>query len=1223
MEGNDQIEDTMKETNACNEETSASSSEPHLPQDDFRKENDNTDGFDENSDARSNLHDESAAPASGGSPFLDDSEILGLENGGSSETVEDDDGSGSDNGENDISELIRLASAAAVRDATRMKKSDSDLSESSNGNDDDDILDELLEEDIFVRQQQQQQQQQQDVYHAPPQMSMSSEYMEQASYEASLVENSTNDGSPGRTQLKPSGPMGRMAHRTSSLGIIDVDGMEEEDATDSVTESGRRSSQRSFRDSLRPSEFETFHSLKSLSNINVLEESNDKSDGEHKNNDTKPDSPAAEASSIDGLLTELLSKCGINAKIYDDFKEIDRQILLLHALFNGFCRPPLQMYTVRKIVEAEQRRMHDEDNEIRVQLPLGVVVQRPSDVLLNLLTNRLPSSNALYLEMLPPVFVSSLFRILLRLLEGYTDAQYDSCVILASCPWQNEVPGRERTKTKQAALQNQSSVGVAAKTSAPLGEKLFVGITNDATANANLMYSIARLRMKWQNAVKSTLDSLVPILNHAHDKSYLLFPMIRLTGVLCAGGVAVNELRQMISIASDYKLPVQVKLLMTKALSVAASAASPATIAPRTATSALVVLGKANPRNFFSFASGPGITRTIHFDDQQQASWPFRNDFGAAFNFRVEDFSCPPNKDEKNFILLQALSETGNGIELSLVPLPPQGKAQSTVAVLTIKTMENHKTVECIKVNNCPLHARVWYHVAVRHTRSRLKGMFSLSSREQLYVLLDGKLMLNEAMKFPQIKPNYNVKQTLSFHVGKNLDGQLGSIYIFRDNVSDTTLKALYELTSSESTTATTNVEKTAGNKKSAEIADQSHQPNESMKMHKRNIQRDDLEHIVFDYHRQSSVEEGNMARDIADLHDNEEKSDAKKPLSKASFSSRLYISWNPCRKEKNFLMELHSGAHASLDQDFVQAVCIDNAQEVIASIGGTQALLPVLQSMLGGKSLQSAENNDEISTFSLIPDLLLLLSCFVRGNYQNARELLRCGGIDIVEQLLLENKTKCMASTTYKRFSMIRSLFVLPTLSKLLVQTLLEFRSSCSHCTALEKRFYSGLLFNVPLWLEWRGRNRGVSLHRFLLPTLSYIVKDGPAKFCDCVGATSIVSYVRDVVEVNVKSSNDKKKLTDLFHRDPNEMEGLILLTSRERDYIINTLLAWLFQIFLAQPSRDDISALIHLLSNYLGAFSIPFVHIQSCVDTSVLSMYSLFVFFTLKSMVLRVRVE
>ena len=1176
MENSQQIEDRSVESG----ETIAEASEEHRPQNDFRNENE--DDFQDPSSAQSKEDGKDAPSPSSTSAKSDEIGKLEVEDRTSVNDLDASiDESEKEEESEDMSELIRMASAAAIQAATKMKKSDSDLSESSNENDeDDDILEELLDEDIISSKQHDSE---------PPRQSMSSEYMEQASFEASLIEDERTKMI--RTQLKPSGRLGRVANRSSSLGIINVDGEIEQDGETTGMDVEKGSSQRKLSSSQRLSEFETFHSLKSLRNVNLSKDSFEEIQEEHKvegewvdSQDFENDTLAAESSSS---ITDLLSECAINVT-----DGVDQEILLLHVLFDGFCRPPLPMYFVRKIVESERRRRNGDEDEKEyssVELPVGIVVQRPSRILLNILTRKVDSSEFLQLENLPPVFVSSLFRILLRLLEGHTDSQYDSCVILASCPWKDEAQTIQSVpKTLQA----------------------FLGTTTDATTNANLMYSVVRLRMGWQNPIKTMLLAIESILfrknlSQKRGKSYLLFPMIRLVGILCAGGVSVEELRKMIAIASDKRLPVTITLLMTRALSVAASTTAPATITPRSLNSPLVVLGKANPRNVFSFVSGAGITRTINLNDQQQAPWPFRNDFGAAFQFRIEDFSSPSTKGNK-FILLQALNETGSGIQICLEPLK-----QSTVAVLVVKTMENYNAVASIKVNNCPLHPRVWYHVATRHTRSRLKGMFSLSSKEQLTIFLDGKPMLTEPMKFPQIKQNYGTKQTLSFSVGKNLDGQMGSIYIFRENVSDATFKALFALTSSESTVSNTGGKETLP-KRGGDVTNKSHQINESAQKPSREIQRDDLEHISFSHDCRSSIEEESMVCDVVDLNEKEENG----PLAKSSFSSRLYISWNPRRKEKSFLMELHSGAHASLSHDLVEAVCISNAQQVIGSIGGIQSLLPIFESLLSQKSLETAERKE---IYSLVPDLLILLSSFVRGNFQNARELLRCGGIDILEKLLLENKIRSMNTSNPKKYTIIRSLFTLPTLSKFLVQTLMDFRSSCSHYPALEQKVFSALVFNVPLWFERQGLEHGVSLYRFLLPTLTYIVNDGPAKVRDCVGATSMISYAANIVEMRVsffvvnfpylrfspssmqerltteyfpfQNNDGKQKSTKhLFQRDATEIDRLVLLTSQERDYIIDTLYTWLFQIFLTGPSEDDISALIRLLSNYLGTLHIAF---------------------------------
>eukprot|EP00536_Pseudo-nitzschia_multiseries_P005145 jgi/Psemu1/11845/gm1.11845_g len=1019
---------------------------------------------------------------------------------------EDDDEDNNSNNDNnnynnnynnsDTSELIRLASAAAIRDATKMKRSDSDLSHStttySNNEeeeeDDDDILEELLEED----------RNQQRTGSGRPSMSLSQTYMEQASYEASLVENDgKGEGDASgphrfrRTQLKPSGKLGRIAHRHSSQGIIDVVHGGDDDS-DSNSDSNSNSDSDKHGDAVgkdAPPNSKNFTANDSDSDEavsgagekrsgSVLERTkssarNGQRQHEHEHEQQhetpRPVFPAAlhTESVRASALAEVLADCGMDVDVAkpfpdpdpsqppDETEEHEHDVFAryLYALFDGFCRPPLELDSVRKIVELERCRhrhrqsksqsqsqsqsqssSHDTPvtrEEANVPLPVGIVVQRPSAVLINVLvgsasspsTSPSTSAAALHSKRLPPVFASSLFRILLRLLEGYTDAQYDSCVVLASCAWQHEAatsssskaraqhPGRTEPSQSTTASSSKTTTTTPTKTKTttpmetPPGssrddEPLFVGTTNDTAANANLVYSIARLRMQWEHSVRSVLRALTSMLTvrgyhpkkrqqqqqqqqqQEYNRRYehLVYPMIRLLGLLCAGGVTVEELRTMISlaatVASDttaasvatvarWVLPDTMKVLMIRALAVAASTTacnsnsggsrrmSSTTSSSSSSSPTLVMMGKANLRTFFSFASGPGMRRTIHLDDpQQQATWPFRNDFGTAFSFRAEDFfsaSPPPNSNDSSrnagdssCILLQALSETGSGIVISLVPLDSQKqskqtqnrkqlephatkddnteKSMSTAAVISIKTVENHKVVDCVKVNNCPLHARVWYHIAIRHTRSRLKGVFSLSSREQMTVLLDGKQMLVEAMQFPQLRHESKSKKSLSFTVGKNFDGQIGSIYVFRDNVSDATFKAIYDRTSAEATITTT-----TRSGRAVDFREDNQPMRVSTTTTSRNIRSDDLEHLAFS----SSGREGiNRTIDTADLCEDEDTSDASNPLSKSSFISRLYLCWNPRRRENNFLMELHSGVHASLDRECVQAVCIESAQQ-------------------------------------------------------------------------------------------------------------------------------------------------------------------------------------------------------------------------------------------------------------------------------------------------------
>ena len=492
--------------------------------------------------------------------------------------------------------------------------------------------------------------------------------------------------------------------------------------------------------------------------------------------------------------------------------------------------------------------------------------------------------------------------------------------------------------------------------------------------------------------------------------------------------------------------------------------------------------------NVFSFMSGSGITRTINLG---QKPWPFRNDFGSAFTFRSESFSL-----EKDCVLLRVIDERGCGFEISTIPLP-------LVAVLSIKIVENHSMVECIKVNNCPLHARVWYHIAVRFTRSRLKGVFSLSSREQLTVFIDGNIMLTEALKFPQIR--HDSPKTLSFAVGEKFDGQMDSIYIFHDNISDATIKAIFEMKSEKNS----GIEKSRSKKRESK-------PTYHQEIPSRNIQWDDLEHIIVD--RCATSKECDVKRDVADLsEDIEITNGGNNPLSKSSFMSRLYISWNPRRRENDFLMELHSGAHVLLNNHCVQATCIEGAQQVLGSIGGIQNVITIFCTLLGERSIENVATNriDTVVINALVIDLIDLLSNFIYSNERNGREILRIGGIDIVEHLLFQLKSK---SASYNGYSMICCLFTCPNLSKVLVHALLRLKSSCSHCISLEKKIMSGLVFNIPLWFEGLSHDAGVSLYQYLLPVLNDDVQKYPHKVRDYIGVEHMMFFIKELIETKVR---------------------------------------------------------------------------------------------------------
>ena len=102
-------------------------------------------------------------------------------------------------------------------------------------------------------------------------------------------------------------------------------------------------------------------------------------------------------------------------------------------------------------------------------------------------------------------------------------------------------------------------------------------------------------------------------------------------------------------------------------------------------------------------------------------------------------------------VLLSARTDDGGGVEVSLVPLERQSPNACTVSVSIYDSDKRNVPVRTLKVSGCVLLPRVWYHLAIRHTRSRLKGVFSLSTRQQLSIMLDGKILLTESLVFPKM----------------------------------------------------------------------------------------------------------------------------------------------------------------------------------------------------------------------------------------------------------------------------------------------------------------------------------------------------------------------------------------------------------------------------------------------------------------------------------------
>jgi hypothetical protein len=1031
------------------------------------------------------------------------------------------------------SELIRKASAAAIRDAVNMKRSDSDLSISDEDDEDEDAR-QLAVEGCSIQ------------YRSAP-LSASIRYMEESSYEASML-------SKNHHRLQPSGRMGRqrssLAHETIDvhLGTATEDG--------NVQNIGRDLLENSL-NYIRSSTKTRVSDVPNLSGKGSAEHCPDRA----------PLNP-----STSNTLSELLDMYRLAAPSVAS--HFSKEAVSLHATFDGFCSPPLSLESVEQILEIERGTRHDP-----VDLPVGAIIQTPSSSLREALTTSLLK--------LPRTFALGMFRLLLRLLSGDTDEMYDIST-LKVCPWYDET--FSAVNGGKALEMDDNYVDLIQRLQ--LDDQLTKKDSNvspysSEDSRSGVIYSVVRFRAHFKDLVRDSLDSLQLMLTSMkecdHDH-YLVAPVTSLIGLACSGGVAVDELRRIVAVASSVRNSLKTRLLMVRALTVAAS----------TTTRSSSLVGKTSPRSFFSFVSGPGIVRTINLD---KSPWPFRNDFGMASWIRAETFS-------ESSTIFRATNDAGSGLEVHFVPLQVKSSDCETAALLAVSVIDGHKRANCIKVTKCLLHPHVWYHVAVRHTRSRLKGVFSLSSREQLTVIVDGKPMLSESFPFPQIHDSSS--KFLSFIFGQTFDGQAGSLYVFHDNVSDATFKALCEITSETDRISKATSDQGEWDARHESIAERS-------KILDLDIEQEILDDIGRS--RRQYTEDGLLASAVLDLCETGESSDSSTPLSKSSFISKLYIVWDPRRTEDRYLLDLHSGAHVHLDHTNTISWSINSAQQIIGSIGGVQTFLPIFQSALGQNDdrstfdRSSVDGNDlfnRVVTYTFVPEFFRLLSSYIRGSSQNAIELLRCGAIEIIEQILVASKSVVGQDLPLAPFSVshVDVLFIVPQLSELLVQEMLKLRASSGHYIALETRVFSRLLFNVPLWFGTMGS--GIAMWQSHLPVLSNIVRRNPEKVAVCVGARDLILLIKILVEQEVRivwisfvettqsllilisfyMYGDIKHATDipLFSRGSNGLSSLqTFLSIQERHHCIDVLLTMIFHIFLVGSTCDEMALLVALLSNYL----------------------------------------
>ena len=681
-----------------------------------------------------------------------------------------------------------------------------------------------------------------------------------------------------------------------------------------------------------------------------------------------------------------------------------------------------------------------------------------------------------------------------------------------------------------------------------------------------------------------------------------------------------------------------------------------------------------------SSSTGGGLQRTLN----GVTTWPFGHDFGMAVWCRLEPPPPPPpaassqdnddndndDDDDHEMDLLRIRTENGGGLAISIVPLwtpvtttsrTPTTPEAYTIAITISDSQDGTATQPPVTLvtsrHGIVLLPHVWYHIAVRHCRSRLKGVFSLSSsREQLSVFLDGKCMCTESLAFPNItdvlystadhsplnpfsstttkgtsssssllnlrpsrisRPRASMNVTISF--GSKFVGQTGALYVFNDHVSDATIRALYEIASGVMATVNSSV-KTAATTSHAHRTDgtdpsilrrtvdtwdaQRSDMVRNSRLLDVHLKLEDAEELVLRqrrtsvYHKQRMIYKMIRVLDLADSDDYHNTNDFDMPeyfihLQKSAFRSKLFLVWDPQRTLDNKLaLELRIGAHVNMIDVYTWR--FSSVQNVINSVGGIQSLLPLIKSILECEieSEDFAVNDEDgivrphANVMAVIPNLIRLLSAFIKDHYDNARELLRCGGVDVLEQLL--HSCKKVAMSRKSKSSLFVSITTYPQIAQELVNALLDLRTSCSHFISLETKVYSRLLYNIPLWFSGFSQLPGAALHTEFLPVLSSLTRLNPEKVRDCVGVKDMVVVLREyfVPQTNEMTIND-----DLDRYNTTTTVPSLLCHSMsqiERHHASRILLGMIFTVLATGTNVQSLAPFLNLISHSLeGAFS------------------------------------
>eukprot|EP00979_Chaetoceros_neogracilis_P000585 scaffold140_cov259-Chaetoceros_neogracile.AAC.5 len=902
-----------------------------------------------------------------------------------------------------------------------------------------------------------------------------------------------------------------------------------------------------------------------------------------------------------------------------------KEAFMLHFIFRKFSSPSPSFDSIRTLLKNERlqiqldRGMSGADqNEIMddVYLPQDVVInmgnscsefannsgERGSSLVASVLKSAV-------LMNLPAHFRLTFLRTLIRLLSGETDAEYNAALSLLP-PGTLESSERE-SKPPKRPVKAASTVPVTPSPKCQTHSKFGRGLSskNESWSQRNedmrhlyersrrrnhlsfhCLYSVVRFRCAENvdskvGAVLEMIEMLIqpsPKESRA-SKGSLMKPLCRLLGLLCTAGISPKELGKILSLIKNENFKMNSNIHALRALIVATEGSSLAS----------KLIGKASPQHFFSFGRSNGLSQTVHptINSKAGSGWPFKTTFGMACWFRVERFATSIHDSSVGcHILFKICSGDGTAFEVSFKRLKSRGSKSDDAAhiVYSVRDSESSRKMaqtqlsRSIEVTGFPIVPRVWFHLSIRHTKKKYLGI----SKDEVTIFLDGKSMFTEQLRFPKASINCDgngVKQdptqpiAVTFCAG--LDAEAGTLYVFDDIVTDETLKSLSTYTSGKVEQNSTSsipggiisaMEQKVNFKPLSPLLD-TNNPMMAMK-------KADVEEMSVPRERTQSFSRSKFLTSKREfMYQTLDLIGDDKLQNELHNQKNLFFVWDPKRlSEESTILEAHSGIHATLDGWNCVPWQMGSSKDVISSIGGVQALLPVLKALIfpdeASRSLSGLSETERSQIGAAVPLAFALITAFLRDNDNNGREWLRCGGTEIVEHFLLQSKKRYGSANHRKDFwDVINSFRYHYHIAEELMSVLIDLKEACAYNTNLESKIYSRLLVNIDLWLGGLSDIPGAALHEIMLPTISSLVKSDPEEAMKATSINLMLNWIREYTIVPPRSEGTGYFDTKVHDR---------VLTRAERSHLVDVIMGILLTLLSVEISTSNLLPLIQFIS-------------------------------------------